>query len=259
MEAPAGGGGGDSGAVHSLWSSSARPAVVTDSDRGAVELGVRFVASTDGEIEAIRFYKGPSNGGVHTAGLWTDDGNQLVSVRFGAESAQGWQQVDLPNPVEIEAGETYIASYHAPQGGYSVNEGYFNGPLSNGPLTATDGVYKYGGAGSFPNQIHRDSNYWVDVVFDPAEASASQSVGVNGDAGANILTGGPGDDVIYGLAGNDRLDGAGGNDQLVGGLGRDVLIGGTGADRFVFEAAGESVAGARDVISGLFPRQRRSD
>ena len=77
-------------------------------------------------------------------------------------------------PVSVTANTTYVASYFAPNGHYSVSDNYFSTPVNNGPLSAladgTDGVngiYKYGTSG-FPSTGYRPSNYWVDVVFSPA-------------------------------------------------------------------------------------------
>lgn len=184
----------EAGVVHSLWSDAARPAVASDSDSAAVELGLRFSVAADGEIEAVRFYKGLSNGGTHTARVWTDDGQLLGSATFTAETSQGWQQAALSRPIELEAGETYVVSYHAPNGHYAVTQDYFGASLTNGPLTALDGVYNYGKAGSFPDQVYRDSNYWVDVVFDPNDNTAPgvptlSATGIAETAGAGTVIG----------------------------------------------------------------------
>lgn len=153
----------------SFWSDAARPAVVTDPSASPVELGLTFRADVDGEVTALRFYKGPENDGLHTARLWSSDGRQLATVTFGGETPQGWQEATLSRPVALEAGKTYIASYHAPNGGYSITQNAFGSAFDAGPLTivAGGGVYAYGPAGSFPSGRYNNSNYWVDVVFDP--------------------------------------------------------------------------------------------
>src|SRR5690606_8431197 len=126
----------------------------------------------DGEISGIRFYKGPQNLGTHIGNLWTATGTRLASATFTDESAGGWQQVSFTNPVPVTAGTTYVASYFAPQGKYSVDENYFAATYTNGPLTAPssasaggNGVYRYGSTSAFPNATFAASNYWVDVVF----------------------------------------------------------------------------------------------
>jgi hypothetical protein len=159
----------------SIWSPSTVPVVVSDSDTGSVELGLKFRADTAGTITGIRFYKGAANTGTHVGHLWNAAGTQLASVDFTGETASGWQQANFPAPVSIAAGQTYVVSYLAPNGRYAANNDYFTGQgVSNTPLQALasgvdglNGVYRYG-SGGFPTDSYRDTNYWVDVVFSSA-------------------------------------------------------------------------------------------
>ena len=236
----------------SLWNRSVTPARASDPETKAVEVGVKFQAGIDGEISSMYFYKGAGNDGPHTAKLWTTTGEVLVSVAYGSETAQGWQKVDLDRPLQISAGETYIASYHAPKGKYSISEGFFAQPLVSGPLTATAGVYAYGAAGSFPTGTWKSSNYWVDLLLEGTKAThtggGARDV-LNGGATADVMLGKAGNDSLFGNDGDDMLRGQAGNDFLRGSAGSDILIGGTGADSFMFAYASHSPAGAgRDEI-----------
>jgi hypothetical protein len=166
---------GASGCPCTIWPATASPAVAADPDTGAVELGVKFRASQAGFVTGIRFYKGTTNTGTHIGSLWTSSGTKLASVTFAGESASGWQQATFATPVAVTAGTTYVASYYAPNGRYSVNEQYFTSATTNGSLTAlldgTDGpngLYRYGTGGGFPSSTYLSSNYWVDVVFTTA-------------------------------------------------------------------------------------------
>lgn len=236
-------------ANYSLWPSTAKPSIITDSDQAAVELGVKFKASVSGQITAVRFYKGPENDGTHTAHVFSSDGTKLATATFSNETAQGWHQVTLSKAIDVVAGQTYIAAYHAPTGEYSASLNYFSSALTSGPLTAISGVYKYGGAGSFPTQTYKATNYWVDVVFkastsstastaasDTATDAATDSGAVvdglvkTGTDKADVLHGGDGDDHLSGGAGNDKLLGGAGEDTLAGGIGKDIVTGGTGKD-----------------------------
>jgi hypothetical protein len=69
-----------------LWAPSAVPALVSDVDTSAVELGVKFRSNLDGIITGIRFYKGPLNTGPHLGNLWTSTGQLLASVTFTNEN-----------------------------------------------------------------------------------------------------------------------------------------------------------------------------
>jgi hypothetical protein len=161
-----------SGTASSLFSTSNVPAIVTVSDPNSVELGVKFSASSAGNITGILFYKGPQNTGTHTVELWSASGTLLATATSGNETASGWQTVYFTNSVPITAGTTYVASYHS-NGFYSANGNYFGSAVTNGPLTAPDsassggnGVYVYGSAVSFPSSSYNATNYWVDVLFE---------------------------------------------------------------------------------------------
>jgi len=58
------------------------PAVSSDPDTQAVELGVRFSSDVSGSVTDLRFYKGTSNTGIHTGSLWTAGGTRLATATF---------------------------------------------------------------------------------------------------------------------------------------------------------------------------------
>jgi methionine-rich copper-binding protein CopC len=161
-----------------IWPSSATPGTVNSGDSGSVTLGVRFTASTNGTISGIRFYKSAANLGTHTGTLWTASGTELATGTFSGESAQGWQELDFATPVQITAGTTYVASYFAPKGHYSDDDGGLASAVSNGPLTALSGggVYAYGSSETFPTHSWANGNYWVDVVFEAASGGSPPTV-----------------------------------------------------------------------------------
>ncbi len=169
------GSGGGSGTI-SIWKSSAVPGTVNDPDTNSVEVGVKFTSDVAGTVNGVRFYKGSKNTGTHIGHLWTSGGTLLASVTFTNETASGWQQAIFSKPVAITANTTYIISYYCPGGRYASDNGYFqNSGVTNGPLHAPqntsghyNGVYRYGSS-SFPNQSWEASNYWVDLVFTPAQ------------------------------------------------------------------------------------------
>jgi hypothetical protein len=127
----------------------------------------------DGFISGVRFYKGTGNTGTHTGSLWSSTGTRLATATFTGETATGWQQVTFAQPVAVTAGTTYVASYHAPNGGYATTSRYFASTgAGTGPVRALksgvdggNGVYRYGSGGVAPASSYNASNYWVDVVF----------------------------------------------------------------------------------------------
>ncbi|MEU4424418.1 N,N-dimethylformamidase beta subunit family domain-containing protein [Actinoplanes sp. NPDC024001] len=158
--------------TYSVWPASATPGTPADSDTAAVEVGMKFRSDVAGRVTGVRLYKGPGNSGTHVGHLWSRDGQLLGTATFGSETATGWQQANFATPVAISAGTTYIVSYHAPNGRYAADNGYFAaGGADSGPLHALrdgvdggNGVYRYGTSG-FPTNTWQSSNYWVDVVF----------------------------------------------------------------------------------------------
>jgi hypothetical protein len=157
----------------SIWTDSTTPGTTSAADNGPVEVGVKFRASANGYVRGVKFYKGAGNSGTHTGSLWTVGGQLLTTGTFTGETATGWQTLTFSSPVAIRAGQSYIASYTAPNGRYSANPFYFERTgVSSAPLSAPatgsgspNGVYKAGPG--FPSATYRGANYWVDVVFSP--------------------------------------------------------------------------------------------
>ncbi|MFE6735653.1 DUF4082 domain-containing protein [Microbacterium sp. NPDC057650] len=148
-----------------LFSESSRPMVDADPDATLVTLGVKVTPASDGKITALKYFKGTRNSGSHTGALWSSTGTKLASVTFADDSVYGWQTAKLSSPVSVKSGQTYVASYTAPQGGYSSSAGQFTAAFTRGPLTvpASGAVYTY--ADAFPTSTSTTS-YLVDVVFE---------------------------------------------------------------------------------------------
>ena len=153
----------------------ATPTIVDAGDPGSVELGVKFTPSVKGTVTGIRFYKAAANTGTHIGSLWSAGGTLLASATFTNETASGWQQVYFSTPVQVAPNTTYVAGYFAPNGHYSMASGAFSsGGVENGPLlalangTSGNGVFAYGTASTFPSGSFNASNYYTDVLFEPA-------------------------------------------------------------------------------------------
>ena len=163
---------------YSIWSDSVVPKVPSDPERNGVTLGVKFSSGVEGTVTAIRFYKSTRNVGPHTGQLWTASGRLLATTTFDSTSTAGWQEAKLSTPVTISPDTAYVASYTAPKGRYAADIRSLSPrhPTVTQDLTAVRGVYTYGR--TVPNQTYKNSNYYVDVRFDPgapAAAAASTS------------------------------------------------------------------------------------
>lgn len=154
-------------AGETLFTSSEGPTGNGFNDNTAMELGMKFVASANGTISGIRYYKAAGDTSVHTGSIWRADGTLVATVTFTNESLSGWQTATFSTPLQITAGATYVASYHT-TGSYVATSGYFNTAHTNGSLTAlagANGVYAVGSGSTFPTQSYQSTNYWVDVVY----------------------------------------------------------------------------------------------
>jgi hypothetical protein len=167
--------------VATLWPATAAPVRADYGPDHAGEYGVKFRADVDGIVTGIRFYKSQANTGTHVGNLWTSSGTRLATATFTGESASGWQQVQFATPVAISANTLYVASYHAKSGHYAADVNYFatsgvdRGPLhapANGAVNG-NGVYRYNASSVFPDLTWRSANFWVDVMFQAATATAT--------------------------------------------------------------------------------------
>ena len=164
-----------------IFTSTNVPAKPWNNDgQGGIELGVKFQASQDGFITAIRFYKGEGASGTNTGSLWTSTGTLLGRVVFTNETTSGWQQMELSTPVAITAGVTYLVSYHNSNGDYAATNPFFTEATINGPLRALasgeegpNGVYAYTASPTFPTNASQTNNYWVDVVYTRENGNAA--------------------------------------------------------------------------------------
>jgi hypothetical protein len=172
----------------------ATPSVADAADGVPIELGVKFTAADSGSVAGVRFYKSSLNTGAHTGSLWTAAGTRLAQATFTNETATGWQTVTFATPVAVTAGTTYVASYFAPAGHYSVTSGGLSSSIANGPLTAlgnstsANGVYAYGAASGFPNSSFNATNYFVDVTYAnaPAPGAPTSVAATAGQASATV-------------------------------------------------------------------------
>jgi methionine-rich copper-binding protein CopC len=178
-----------------IFSDGAAPGTAASTDSNSVELGVKFRSDSTGWISGVRFYKGAGNTGAHTGSLWSSSGVRLATGTFTGETASGWQQLTFANPVAVTAGTTYVASYHAPNGHYAADLGYFTSSAEDNPplqalASGTDGpngVYSYG-ASAFPNSSYQSTNYWVDAVFSAAKPADSTPPAVVATSPADGVT-----------------------------------------------------------------------
>jgi len=154
-----------------LFPDQAQPAA---QPAGTYELGVKIRVDQPQELTTLRFFKASGEAGPHTATVWSASGVALAHVPFASETASGWQQQALVNPLLLQANTTYVVSVNA-NSSYAVTTNGLASQITNGPLhTVADGangVYNTT-RGSFPNQSYASSNYFVDAVVAPDTGAA---------------------------------------------------------------------------------------
>lgn len=147
--------------------STASPGLVDAGDASAISLGLRFTPTVNGHIAGVRFYKSAANTGSHTGSLWSSTGQRLATGIFTGETATGWQTLTFAQGVDVVAGQAYVVSYFAPGGHYAADLDAVAAGWTNGPLQVpggANGLYVYG-SDAFPTDSYRNTNYWVDPVF----------------------------------------------------------------------------------------------
>jgi hypothetical protein len=162
---------------------------------------MKFRTDVAGVITGVRFYKSSTNTGVHVGNLWSSTGTLLATVTFGNESASGWQQATFSTPVAINAGTTYVISYHTNVGRYSTATAFFTGAgADNGPLhglasgaDGPNGVYAYGAGSAFPADSYQDTNYYVDPIFSRNAWVQTTAAQLNGGSSTNVAVTATGD------------------------------------------------------------------
>ncbi|ETX30397.1 DUF4082 domain-containing protein [Roseivivax isoporae] len=167
----------DEAPLSTLFGPALAPAQTVTNDPTTYELGTRFRPMVEGEIDALRYWRGAADAtdtDERTINLWTASGTLLASGTISSDPGQvGWQTVLLDAPVSVSAGQNYVVSYGTTQN-YVVTQNYFvtDRPSLDGTLLAPannggfgNGVYNAGATGVLPTSTYLASNYWVDVVF----------------------------------------------------------------------------------------------
>jgi hypothetical protein len=157
-----------------FFPSNAEPGTLNTNEGAPLTAGLNFQVTVAGTISAIRFYKCTEDTGSHPFALYqqAEAVETLASGTFANESASGWQQFNLATPVNVFPGTTYCVAYFCPTGFDGSDTGYFAQKRYNASggifVPVNGGVYNYGSALTFPQTIYAASNYYVDVVFNPA-------------------------------------------------------------------------------------------
>lgn len=150
--------------VYSFFNTTPQTIETTDTD--SVELGLKFYSKTNGIIRGLRYYKGVVNTNQYIGNVWNQTGQNLKSVQFPVDNTIGWKEVIFDSPLVIQANTNYTISYFTPVGRYAVEIDYFTTPYEVNNLVATGSVFRYGSTSGFPTSTFRQSNYFVDIIYE---------------------------------------------------------------------------------------------
>ncbi len=141
-------------------------------DTASYELGVKFQTSAPIYVVGVRFYR--TDGGMSSGSLWNYGVTTPLRTGTVSNAVIGWEDVTFNTPMAMAPGDTFIASYAAPNGGYAYEHNYFSSSgFTVGPVTALqsgvigpNGVYN-NDPGALPADSFMDSNYWVTPLWIP--------------------------------------------------------------------------------------------
>ena len=153
------------------------------------ELGVKVSSSQAGYITSIRYYKHLGSTQPHTGNIWNEAGTLLASQSFTSETASGWQEAKLSNPVFINQGAKFTVSVYSSVFYYST---VAFPDMNPGPFTILNGLYR-GGPGQptsvYSTQLNNGlgTNYGVDFVLAPEKEIACSEGGSIKVAAGHVL------------------------------------------------------------------------
>jgi hypothetical protein len=169
---------------------SQAPANADATDGGtAYELGTKFRSSKTGQVNAIRYWKAPSETGTHVGRIWSATGTLLASVNFTGETVSGWQEQALSAPLNIQANTTYVVSVNVNSHYVSTLDALATSIVNGDLSTVADGNNGvYGNPGTFPTGSFRNSNYFRDLKFTVVAAPTISKVSGDNQSGATGTT-----------------------------------------------------------------------
>lgn len=147
------------------------------------ELGCRFVPSSNCKIYGFRLYRTASSiSGNITFNVWTETGNAKIgtALKTGVSGA-GWVECMLAAPIDLTAGQAYMASWSC--------VGDVFGVVAKWPLTLDGVLYDsgwYAGPGSYPSGGNNTSAYGIEPMLGMPGAEWPVAVDMATQAESNL-------------------------------------------------------------------------
>ncbi len=164
---------------------SPTPSASTASSGTAYMLGMRFSVTTEGQLNALRYYRAAGETGTHYGMVWrVSDNAVMATAQFTNEdgsSVAGWQQQNIP-PVPLATGTEYVIGVNSG----SNHSNYVYPYEYTGLATAsTNGLVSVPGTpngvyGTFntsspflttrPTSSYLNTDYFRDIVYSRAQS-----------------------------------------------------------------------------------------
>src|SRR5262249_22671243 len=155
--------------------------------------------------------------GTVTGHLWDGAGGLPLAVgTFDGSDTHSWQDLTFSQPVPIQPGHTYVASYHVPDTQYAVQHHLFAtsggtarpATAHGSPASSGNGVYCYDNdptnCAVFPVTTFLATNYWVTPLWQYNFSGFFQPV--DNPPTLNVVKAGSAIPVKFGLGGDQGLD-----------------------------------------------------
>ncbi|MET0980177.1 MAG: DUF4082 domain-containing protein, partial [Candidatus Saccharimonadales bacterium] len=256
-----------SGVSRSLWNDVNPTAYGSYNDGDMpINVGTAFKSDVPGTVTGVKYFN-PGGGnfyGTDLGKLWScnhstcnlaNGGTQLATVTFPMDTSAGWKTANFSTPVAISPDTYYVVTHYSSNGQYAASSGYFEADYHNSPLhalssgTTPNGSFTMNNTG-FPTGSFNNTNYWVDVAFQPA-GDVDQ---ISSDINLSIISGGT---LTLGSTGNDvKLQGSsvditatnGGNVTIQGGAA--TVSNGNGGSLLLSGGAGSGTGASGLVVLG---------
>lgn len=147
---------------------------------GPYELGMKFSATSPGQIDAIRFYKVPGDTcqtmpcPARIGRIWALGASApMIEVPFSAETSSGWQTQALSSPLAISPNSVYVVTVNSIQAYGATHSELATVVANGGPISSVvdggaNGVYgPVTSPATLPTSSYLSTDYYRDVVFEP--------------------------------------------------------------------------------------------
>ncbi|MFG6445524.1 DUF4082 domain-containing protein [Microbacterium sp. P07] len=156
-------------------SAASAPTVPAVASTTPTEVGVEFVANSTTTVTGLTFYRSAASK-ASAVSLWDEEtGRRVTTGTAPITGVAGPVSATFAKAVTLQKGESLIASFYAPKGGWSETPGAFSSPVTVGTITYPAGAGLLSdGAGRIPSIASTtSSSYGIQLIYAGSDASPS--------------------------------------------------------------------------------------